>query len=107
MLANRELYRTESLATSMFLRSLFRTGPVTAWRPFRAALYGGGLGAAAAAFRVLGPLHAGSAAGSVWARLSDGVPEIVMAAGAFAILCAAAAAARNFFARHLIWNDEI
>ncbi len=90
----------------MPLPSLYRAcDQARAWRASRAAAYGAGLGAAAAIFKLLGPLNAGSI-GSVWARLSDGGAQIVMAAGAFAIVCGAAAVARNFIARRLIWDDE-
>ncbi len=67
-----------------------------AWSMTRAAAYGAGLGALAALFKTLGPLHRiGSAAASFG--------EIAGAALAFALLCAGAAALRNFIARRLIW----
>lgn len=62
----------------------------------RAAAYGGGLGALAAVLKTFGLLHgAGSAAMHV--------AQIAGAAAAFALLCAGAAALRNFVARRLIW----
>ena len=61
----------------------------------RAAVYGAGIGALAALFKTLGLRHE---AGSALAHLL----EIAAAALAFALLCAAAAALHNFFARRLI-----
>jgi hypothetical protein len=62
----------------------------------RAAGYGAGIGIAAAALRLLGPAAAAPPAPAV---------EILGAALGFALLCAAAAALRNFIARRLIWPD--
>jgi hypothetical protein len=69
------------------------------WNSARAALFGAGIGAAAAAFKLFGP----------WAEVQDAagaVREIVGAALAFALLCGAAAALRNLIARRLIWRDR-
>jgi len=66
-----------------------------AWSVRRAAAYGAGIGALAASFKTFGSRHA---AGSVPADFL----EIAAAALAFALLCAAAAALHNFFARRLI-----
>ena len=68
------------------------------WSVARAASYGAGIGALAALFKSLGPFHeAGSAAANV--------VEIAGVAFAFAILCASAAALRNFIARRFIWRE--
>jgi hypothetical protein len=68
-----------------------------AWSVARATAYGGAIGALAAMFKTFGPLHAGTPAiGSVL--------EIFGAALGFALLCAGAAALRNFVARRLIWR---
>jgi hypothetical protein len=65
------------------------------WRVMRAAAYGAGIGAAAALFKMLAP--AGERISSP-ARLL----EVVEAAFAFALLCAAAALVRNLLARHFV-----
>ncbi len=81
------------------LPSLFASRNGTrAWNVTRAAAYGAGLGAVAALLRTLGPQHG---AGST----STHVLEIAGVAAAFAILCATAAALRNFIARRLIWPE--
>jgi len=72
------------------------TDNARAWNVARAAFYGAALGAAAALVKILGPWHAG---GSAAARAL----EVAAAAIAFALLCAGAAALRNFVARRLIW----
>ncbi len=80
----------------MPLPSFFAPGNSTrVWSITRAAVYGAGIGALAALFKTLGPRHE---AGSVPADFL----EIAAAALAFALLCAAAAALHNFFARRLI-----
>lgn len=64
----------------------------------RAAGYGTAVGALAGLLKMLGPLRqAGSVPGHIL--------EIVGAALAFALLCAGAAALRNFVARRLIWPE--
>jgi predicted permease len=81
------------------LPSLFATGETArAWSVPRAAIYGAGIGALAALFRTLGPLHAGDSAA---ARIA----AIGAAAVALALVCAGAALARNLIARRLIWPD--
>lgn len=89
----------------MPLPSLYRSGePTRAWNIAHAAGYGAVLGALAAAFKTLGPFHAG--AGNLAAgHLAGSLVEIAVAAVAFALLCAAAALLRNFIARRLIWHD--
>jgi hypothetical protein len=80
----------------MPLPSFFASGDGTrVWSITRAAVYGAGIGALGALFKTLGPRHE---AGSVPADFL----EIAAAALAFALLCAAAAALHNFFARRLI-----
>ena len=74
-----------------------------AWSMTRAAIYGAGIGVVAALFKTLGPSH-GPFAGSVGSgRFLPMLPEIVVAALSFAVLCAAAALLRNFIAQRLIW----
>ena len=67
------------------------------WSVARAAAYGAGIGAVAALFKAFGPLHGSGAAGHV--------VEITVAASVFALLCAGAAALRNFIARARIWRE--
>jgi hypothetical protein len=75
------------------LPSLFASGEnARTWSVSRAAIYGAAVGAAAALFKILGPVHA---PGSAAARVLD----IAGAALAFALLCAAAALVRNLIAR--------
>ena len=69
------------------------------WNTGRAALYGAGIGAVAAAFKLLAPW---SAAHSV----PEVAKELAGAALAFALLCGLAAALRNFIARWLIWPES-
>ena len=66
------------------------------WSIVRAAGYGAALGLVAGLFKMFGPLHAAAA---------SRVPELVGATLGFALLCAVAAALRNFIARRLIWPD--
>ena len=67
------------------------------WRVTRAAAYGAGIGAVAAIVRGLAPAPGVAA-------VVNGL-EILEAAIGFALLCAGAAALRNFIARRLIWPD--
>jgi len=69
-----------------------------AWSIPRAGAYGAGIGALAALFKVLEPLHER-------ASVVAGLAEIAGAALAFALLCAGAAALRNAIARRLIWPE--
>jgi hypothetical protein len=83
----------------MPLPSLFISGDSRrTWSKTRAAAYGAGIGALAALFKTLGPLHE---AGSAWVHFL----EITAAALVFALLCAGAAALRNFITRRLIWPE--
>jgi hypothetical protein len=72
------------------------------WNIMRAALYGAGIGLAAALFKTLGPLHGSVAVSDRSIAVLAGLPEIAGAALAFAALCALAAALRNFIARRLV-----
>jgi hypothetical protein len=84
----------------MPLPSLFISGDGTrAWRTGRAAVYGAGIGAAAAFLKTLGPLREPHLAFFMT------LAEITGAAVGFALLCAGAAALRNVIARRLIWPD--
>ena len=86
----------------MPLPSFYRSAePASAWNVVHAACYGAIIGALAALFRTVGPFRAGGGAGN----LPDYLMEIAAAALAFAVLCAAAAALRNFIARRLIWHE--
>lgn len=65
------------------------------WSVARAAAYGAGIGALAGAFKVFAALHQ---------TLSvTALPKIAAVAVAFALLCAGAAALRNFLGRRFIW----
>jgi hypothetical protein len=85
----------------MPLPSLYQSSEnATAWNVAHAAGYGALLGAFGAAFKTLGPLRAANAVAS----LTGSAGEIAGAAVVFALLCAAAAALRNFLARRLVWH---
>jgi hypothetical protein len=73
-----------------------------AWSVVHAAGYGALLGALAALCKTLGPFRAASAGAS----LTGGAGEIAGVTVAFALLCAGAAALRNFVARRLVWHDS-
>lgn len=75
------------------------------WSVTRAATCGAGIGAVAALAKTLGPAH-GPFAGSIGQRFLPMLPELVVAALSFALLCAAAAALRNFIAQRLIWPES-
>jgi hypothetical protein len=65
------------------------------WSVTRGALYGAGIGAFAAVFRLIAPWHEPhTMLAMVW--------EIAVAAFAFALLCAIAAALRNYAASRLV-----
>lgn len=82
----------------MPLPSLYRFGePARAWSVARAAGYGAIVGALAALFKMLGSPHAAAAL-----FFGGHLAEIAAAAAAFALLCAGAAMARNYLARHLV-----
>jgi len=65
------------------------------WRLTRAAAYGAGIGAAAALFKMLGPLGE-----RIWDPSK--FLELVGAAIAFALLCSGAALVRNMLARRFV-----
>lgn len=80
------------------LPSLFASGDnARAWSVRRAAAYGAALGAFASLFKTLGPMHEP-------ASVSMRTVEIVGVTVAFALLCAGAAALRNFIVRRFIWS---
>jgi hypothetical protein len=86
----------------MPLPSLFQSSEKPgAWSVVHAAGYGAVIGALAASFKTFGQLHAANAGAS----LTDSAEEIAGAALVFALLCAGAAALRNFLARRHIWHD--
>ncbi len=70
------------------------------WNTARAALYGALIGVAAAAVKSFAPFYGPTAAPHAWTAI---VEEFVGAGLAFALLCAVAAALRNFVVRRLIW----
>ena len=77
-----------------------------AWSVTRAAACGAGIGAVAALFKVLSPLH-GPFAGSIRpGGLLPILPEVAGAVVGFGLLCAAVAALRNFIAQRLIWPEN-
>jgi cytochrome c oxidase assembly factor CtaG len=82
----------------MPLPSLYRFGEQThAWSVTRAAAYGAVVGALAALFKTFAPVHTAGTG-----HLAGHLLEIAAAAAVFALLCAAAAMARNFLARRLV-----
>jgi hypothetical protein len=86
----------------MPLPSLFQSGEnATAWNVVHAAGYGALIGVLAGLFKALGPFRAADAVAS----LTGGAKEIAGAALVFALLCAGAAALRNFLARRVVWHD--
>ena len=70
------------------------------WSVPRAACFGAGIGAIAALFKAFGPLQAAGAT-----HLGAHVGNFAVAAVTFGLLCAGAAALRNFIARSLIWRE--
>lgn len=83
------------------LPSFYKSGDHDrAWSIWHAAGYGALIGAVAAAFKILGPFHASGG------DFKDQIVEVVVAAAAFAALCAGAAALRNYIGRRLIWDDH-
>jgi hypothetical protein len=74
------------------------TDGVRAWNVARAAAYGAGIGAIAALLKTFGLTHT--------IDLGPGTLSQVLAASlAFALLCAGAAALRNFVARRVVWHE--
>jgi hypothetical protein len=68
------------------------------WNLARVAAYGAGIGAVAGLLKTFAMLHAGAAA-------SGAVFEVLTASLAFALLCAGAAALRNYIARRVVWGE--
>lgn len=86
----------------MPLPSLFRSQDAARpWNLVYAALCGGGLGAFAGLLKTFNPFRPVPSE-----TLTNHLADIAVAALGFALLCAAAAALRNFIARHLIWHDD-
>lgn len=78
------------------LPSLYASGEgARAWSLVRAAAYGAGIGTLAALLKIFGLRHDSAGAAQVC--------ELAEVALAFALLCAGAAALRNFLARRVIW----
>jgi hypothetical protein len=71
------------------------------WRITRAAIYGAGIGAAAALLKTFVSLHGAVATSDRSIAVLANLPEIAGAAVGFAALCALAAALRNFLARQI------
>jgi len=81
----------------MPLPSLYVSGDkLREWNIARTAAYGAVLGIVAGLFKTFGLTHQ---------AIATSVPEIVGVALGFALLCAGAAALRNFIARRLIWPE--
>lgn len=86
----------------MLLPSFYRSQDTArAWNPAYAALCGAGIGALAGLLKTANPFRAAPPE-----TLTNHLIDIALAALAFALLCAAAAALRNFIARHLIWDGH-
>jgi cbb3-type cytochrome oxidase subunit 1 len=82
----------------MMLPSLYKSSETDhTWNVAHAACYGAVIGLLAAIFKIFGPLRAGAPF-----NLFGNLTEIVLAAIAFALLCVAAAALRNYVVRRLI-----
>jgi hypothetical protein len=86
----------------MPLPSLYRSQDAArAWNLTYAALCGGGLGLIAGLLKTFNPFRPAPAE-----NLADHLVDVALAAFGFAVLCTAAAALRNFIARHLVWHDR-
>ncbi len=82
----------------MLLPSLYRPGnSERTWNVLHAGCYGAVIGLLTAMFKTLGSLRAGAAS-----NLTGNLMEIALATLGFALLCAAAAALRNYLARRLV-----
>ncbi len=68
------------------------------WNVARAAAYGAGIGAVAGLIKGFGMFQRSD-------PTSGAVIEVLGASLAFALLCAGAAALRNFIARRVVWHD--
>ena len=86
----------------MPLPSLFRSQDTARpWNLAHAALCGAGIGALAGLIKTVNPFRV-----APLENLTDHLTDIALAALGFALLCVAAAALRNFIARHLIWDGR-
>ena len=87
----------------MLLPRFYRSdGSARPWNVIRAGCYGAAIGTLAALLKTFGLLRASAGA----SLLTDKLVEIAVAALVFALLCATAAALRNFIARRLVWNER-
>jgi hypothetical protein len=73
-----------------------------AWSIVRAAIYGAGIGLAAALLKTFGLFHGPVGISYRSVAVLDNLPEIAGAALGFAALCVLVAALRNFVARRLV-----
>jgi len=73
-----------------------------AWSVAHAAIYGAGIGLAAALLKTFALFHGMVGISDRLVAVLDNLPEIAVAALGFAALCALAAALRNFLARRLV-----
>ena len=71
------------------------------WRVAYAALCGAGIGLVAGLLKTFNPFRPAPAE-----NLTGHLMDVALAALGFALLCAAAAALRNFIARRLVWHDR-
>ena len=92
----------------MLIPSLYVSGDKERpWSVARATVYGAAIGTLAALFKTLSPLHkAITLGGQSSGNLMASIPEIACVALGFAVLCAGAAALRNFLARRVIWSEN-
>jgi hypothetical protein len=72
------------------------------WNVVHAAIYGAGIGLAAALLKTFGLFHGPAGITNRSVAVLDNLPEIAGAALGFAALCALAAALRNFIAGRLV-----
>jgi len=71
------------------------------WHVAYAALCGAGIGLVAGLLKTFNPFRPAPAE-----NLTNHLVDVALAALGFAVLCAAAAALRNFIARRLVWHDR-
>ncbi len=71
------------------------------WNVAYAALCGAGVGLVAGLLKTFNPFRPVPAE-----NLTSHLMDVALAALGFALLCAAAAALRNFIARRLVWHDR-
>lgn len=93
---------TDRTFADMLLPSFYRSQDADRpWNPAYAALCGAGIGAVAGLLKTVNPFRVAPPE-----TLINHLIDIAVAALGFALLCAAAAALRNFIARHLIWDGH-